>query len=151
MTLQEELIKRNYSLLQLAIKLNNIKKACNYFGVSRQHYYNIKNKFEKYGVEGLGHTKRKCPIMPNQTPVEIEEKVVSYSLENPTFGKDRISLDMKWKGIWISPSGVDSIWQRNNMENTKKRVRKLEEKTRDKWFSLSDNQLEVLVENPKEK
>jgi hypothetical protein len=48
MTPQEMLLKQKLSLLQLARALNNSKQACTIHNVSRQHYDNVKESFEKF-------------------------------------------------------------------------------------------------------
>ena len=147
MTEKEMLVKHRYSLLQLAQKLNNIRKACNNVGVSRTFYYKIKAKFDKDGINGLRLKDRKRPDMPNQTEKNIEEKIINFSLENPSYGKDRIAIELRLQNIWITPSGVDSIWNRNNMQNRKLRIKKLEEKLDKDGFVLNKEQIEILVLN----
>ncbi len=40
-------------MLALAEELQNISLACRRAGISRSHFYEIKEAFEKYGREGL--------------------------------------------------------------------------------------------------
>ena len=127
MTPQEMLLKHKLSLLQLAEQLQNIRAACKMMGVSRQHYYDIKERFEQAGVEGLHERERKLPRMPNQTPQNIEERIIEYSLKHPTYGKDRLPLQLRFEGIIISASSVERIWKRYHLENRFKRLLKLEE------------------------
>ena len=145
MTLQESLINNKMSLLQLAHKLDNIKQACSIFGVSRQHYYNVKRDFEKYGIKGLKFKERKRPIMPNQTGKLIEKKIITYSLENPSFGKDRVAMEMRMLGIYITSSGIESIWRRHKMWNRKLRLAIIEKLMYNKYHFLTPNQLQELV------
>lgn len=145
MTIQERLVKQKLSLFQLAEELNNVRKACKIIGVSHDFYYKHRKRFEKHGIEGLKEKQRKRPDMPNQTKASIEQKILDYSLENPTFGKNRVSLELRIHGIWISPSGIASIWNRNNMRNKNDRLKKLELKMRETGFALSDDQLESII------
>lgn len=147
MTQEDMIIKQKLSLLNLARTMKSITKACNLLNVSRQHYYNVKSRFEKYGIDGLREIIRKSPKMPNQASIETESKVINFSLENPSFGSDRISLEIKMKGIQISSNGVRQIWKRNNLLKRKDRYLKLEENMRNKGFHLSDEQLNELVKN----
>src|SRR2546422_4919222 len=57
-------------MLALAEELQNISLACQRAGISRSHFYEIKEAFEKYGREGLAPQSRRRPRMPNQTPPE---------------------------------------------------------------------------------
>jgi transposase InsO family protein len=145
MTPQEMLLNQKLSLLQLAKQINNIKQACNTFGVSRQHYYDVKNAYEELGVEGLKFRSRNPTVMPNQTDKILERKIVEYSLENSSFGKDRVANDMHAQGIYITSNGIESIWRRNKMCNRKQRFILLEKRMRDKNFVLSPSQVQELV------
>jgi ACT domain-containing protein len=53
MSTREKLIKARLGMLALAEELQNISLACRRAGISRSHYYEIKEAFEKYGAEGL--------------------------------------------------------------------------------------------------
>ena len=53
MTTHEKLIHRKQSLLELAEYLKNVSVACRVMGVSRQHFYDIKQAYEEGGVEAL--------------------------------------------------------------------------------------------------
>jgi hypothetical protein len=51
---------------------------------------------------------------------------------------------LRKKGIFISPSGVRSIWLRHNLESCKKRLVALEEKSAKESFVLTESQLTAL-------
>ena len=53
MTPQEKLIRNKLSLPELAEYLKNVSEACKINGVSRQHFYDIKQAYEEGGLEGL--------------------------------------------------------------------------------------------------
>jgi hypothetical protein len=69
---REKLIKARLGPLALAEELQNVKLACQWAGISRSHFYEIKEAYEKYGAEGLAPQSRRRPRMPNQTPPELE-------------------------------------------------------------------------------
>ena len=144
---QEMLLKHKLSLLQLAEQLQNIRQACKMMGVSRQHYYDIKERFEQAGVEGLHEKERKLPRMPNQTPQDTEERIVEYSLKHPTYGKDRMPLQLRFEGIIISASAIERIWKRYHLENRFKRLLRLEELHKQQGMVLSDEQIQALLEH----
>ncbi|CAM6000253.1 unnamed protein product [Sphagnum balticum] len=56
-------------------------------GASRQHYYDIKAALEEEGVEGLVEKSRRAPRIANRIDGAIEDKILAYSLENPTHGQ----------------------------------------------------------------
>ena len=147
MTPQEMLLKHKLSLLQLAEQPRNIRQACKMMGVSRQHYYDIKQRFKQYGVDGLKPRERRHPRMPNQTPEDIERRVIEYSLKHPTYGKDRMPLQLRFEGIIISASAVSRIWKRHGLDNRFKRFLRLEQMRKEQGLVLSDEQIQALLEN----
>jgi len=147
MTQQEMLLKYKMNLLQLAEQLQNIRQACKMMGVSRQHYYDIKARFEQAGVDGLKDKPRPYPDMPNKTPDDIETRIIDYSLKHPTYGKDRVSIQLRFHGIIKSPCAIERIWRRHKLENRFKRLMKLEELHRQQGMVLSDEQIQALMEN----
>ena len=66
MSTRQQLIKARLGMLALAEELQNISAACKKAGISRSHYYEIKEAFEKYGTEGLAPRERGRPRMPNR-------------------------------------------------------------------------------------
>lgn len=87
MTQQQYLINRKLNILELSEKLGNITESCKRLGVSRQHYYDIKQAVEEDGTEGLLEKSRSRPRIGNRVAPEIEEKVLEYSLQFPTHGQ----------------------------------------------------------------
>ena len=71
MSTRQQLIKARLGMLARAEELQNISVACKKAGISRSHYYEIKEAFEKYGAEGLAPCERGRPRMPNQPPPEL--------------------------------------------------------------------------------
>lgn len=53
MSTREKLINARLGMLALAEELQNISQACQRAEISRSHYYEIKEAFERYGPEGL--------------------------------------------------------------------------------------------------
>lgn len=47
----DKLIKARLGMLALAEELQNISLACKRAGISRSHFYEIKEAFEKYGAD----------------------------------------------------------------------------------------------------
>jgi len=53
MSTRERLIKARVGMLALAEELQNISLLCRKAGISRGHFYEIKEAYEKWGAEGL--------------------------------------------------------------------------------------------------
>lgn len=66
------------------------------------------------------------------------------AIEQPAFGQHRTSNELCKQGVFISGSGVRSVWLRNNLENFKKRLKALEEKVANDGIILSDAQVAAL-------
>jgi len=128
MTTQEKLVNRKLSIIELAEFLKNVSQACRINGISRQHFYDIKKAYDEHGIEGLKEKSRHKPCIKNRVAPEIEEEVLSMSLEYPAYGQARAANELRKKGILVSSGGVRSIWLRHGVETFKKRLAALEEK-----------------------
>ena len=137
-------IKHKAGLLNLAEELGNVSKACKIMGVSRDTFYRYREAAEQGGVEALLNKSRKTPNLKNRVDLAIEEAVLAYALEQPAHGQERTSNELRKRGIFVSGSGVRSIWLRHNLENFKKRLKALEEKVQQEGIILSDEQVAAL-------
>ncbi len=81
MTQQQYIITRKLNILELGQVLGNISEACRKLGVSRQHYYDIKQAIEEDSLEGLLEKSRRVAGIGNRVAPEIEQKLLDYSLE----------------------------------------------------------------------
>ena len=73
-----------------------------------------------------------------------EQAVIASAIEQPAFGQHRTSNELRKVGVFVSGSGVRSIWVRNNLENFKKRLKALEEKVANDGIILNDAQVAAL-------
>ena len=65
--------------------------------------------------------------------------------------KERAANELKKKGILISASGIRSIWQRNDLENFKKRLKALEAKVVQDGIILTEEQVAALEKTKEQK
>ena len=144
MSTTEKLIKARMGMLALAEQLNNVSAACRRAGISRSHYYEIKEAFEKFGAEGLAPQKRRKPRMPNQTPPELEAQILEMTERYPTYSYLRISDQLKLVGIGVSPSTVRAVWQRHGLTLRIHRLLWLEQKTAAQGGILTERQIRLL-------
>lgn len=152
MTTQQYLINRKINMLDLASTLGNISEACRKLGVTRQHFYDVKQVVEEYGVEGLIEKSRTRPNPKNRMPIEFEEKVLAYTLEYPTHGQVRVSNEiLKRDGLKISSGGVRSIWLRHDLGRSKNRLKRLEKWAAENAGPLTEAQVVALEEARLEK
>jgi transposase len=144
MSTREKLIKARMGMLALAEELQNVSVACKRAGISRSHYYEIKEAFEKYGREGLAPQTRRRPRMPNETPPELVEKILEMTERYPTYSYLRISQQLRLVGVGVSPSGVRYVWLRQGLTLRYQRLLWLEQKTAARGGVLTESQLKLL-------
>ncbi len=144
MSTREKLIKARLGMLALAEELQNISLACRRAGISRSHFYEIREAFEKYGAEGLAPQSRRRPRMPNETPPELEGKILEMTERYPTYSYLRISQQLRLVGVGVSPSAVRYVWQRHGLTLRFQRLLWLEQKTAAQGGVLSESQLRLL-------
>lgn len=73
-----------------------------------------------------------------------EQAVIAQAIDQPAHGQSRTRNELRKKGVFVSGSGVRSIWLRNNLENFKKRLKALEEKVAKESIILNDDQVAAL-------
>ncbi|KHT38000.1 IS481 family transposase, partial [Pectobacterium brasiliense] len=137
-------IKHKAGLLNLAEELGNVSKACKVMGVSRDTFYRYRELAEQGGVDALINRSRRGPNLKNRTDAATEQAVIDYAVEFPAHGQHRTSNELRKKGIFISGSGVRSVWVRHSLENFKKRLKALEEKVAKEGIALTDAQIAAL-------
>jgi len=140
----EKIIKNKVGLLNLAEELQNISKACKVMGFSRETFYRYKRAVDEGGVESLMEKTRRKPNLKNRVDDETENTVLVYAIDYPAHGQFRASNELRKRGIFISSSGVRSIWLRHDLETFKKRLKALEKKSAEEGLVLTESQLAAL-------
>lgn len=140
----KKIINHKVGLLNLAEELGNVSQACRVMGFSRDTFYRYKTAVEENGVNALLDKSRRKPNLKNRVEESIEKAVIEYAIEEPAHGQVRASNQLRKNGIFVSPSGVRSIWLRNGLESFKKRLVKLEEKMAKERFILTEAQVQAL-------
>jgi transposase InsO family protein len=138
------IIKHKTGLLNLAQELSNVSKACKVMGVSRDTFYRYQELLSEGGVEALINKSRRTANIKNRVEESIEQAVKAYAIEFPAHGQHRTSNELRKQGVFVSGSGVRSIWLRHNLENFKKRLHALEEQVAHTGLVLNDAQIAAL-------
>lgn len=145
MTTDEKIIKNKLGLLRLAEELGNVSRACKIMGYSRDSFYRFKELYSEHGEAGLREISRRKPLPQNRVEPEIEAAVVKFATDYPAYGQQRVSNELKKRGLFVSPGGVRSIWLRHNLETFKKRLTALEKLLAEQQtMVLSEAQLKAL-------
>lgn len=124
--------------------MGNVSKACKVMGFSRDTFYRYQELVQDGGVDSLINRSRRTPNIKNRVDETVEKAVLDYALEQPAHGQHRTSNELRKKGIFVSGSGVRSIWLRHNLESFKKRLAALEAKVARDGIVLTDSQIAAL-------
>ena len=140
----DKIIKHKTGLLNLAEELGNVSKACQVMGMSRDTFYRYKSAVEEGGVEALFERTRRKPNLANRVDEATEQAVVKSATDFPAYGQARTSNELRKLGVFVSPSGVRSIWLRHHLANFKTRLKALEAKVAAEGGILTEAQVQAL-------
>ena len=100
----------------------SVTKLCIQFNRSRTWFYKWFNRYKLYGNNGLYNIIHELPARPNQTPLDIEMKILNFIEDYPSYGPVRVSNELIKKGITVKPSAVYNIFKRHNLNTRKLRL-----------------------------
>ncbi|QTP37429.1 hypothetical protein B7759_06072 (plasmid) [Burkholderia glumae] len=140
----QNVIRHKIGLLNLATELGNVSKACKVMGLSRDTFYRYQNAVAEGGVDALFDSNRRKPNPKNRVDEATEIAVLAYAIEQPAHGQVRVSNELRRRGIFVSASGVRSIWLRHALSSFKLRLVALEKQVAEKGIVLSDDQVAAL-------
>ena len=124
MTKDDVLFGYRLQLFDLAAR-TTVSHACRTFGVHRSTYYAWKKQVDRQGLEMLRPRERRRPVMPNQLPRVVEERIVAFSLGHPGLGPRRIAAMLarpEWGDLVVSPNGVYKVLCRHGLSTRAKRL-----------------------------
>ena len=99
----------------------------------------------------LREISRRKPCPKNRVEEHIEKAVLEIALEKPAFGQVRVANELTQRGLFVSPTGVRSVWLRHDLETFRKRLKALEAKAAQEHLVLTEEQLRALERAREEK
>ena len=140
----QSVIKHKTGLLNLAAELGNVSKACRIMGFSRDTFYRYQAARDAGGVEALFEVSRRKPNLKNRVEEVTEQAVVQFATAFPAYGQVRAGNELRKQGIFVSPSGVRSIWLRHDLASMKQRLTALEKMSAEQGLVLTEAQVQAL-------
>jgi hypothetical protein len=137
-------IRHKIGWLNLAAELGNVTKACKVMGLSRDTFYRYRQAQSEGGVEALLEANRRKPNLKNRVDAGTEEAVLAYAFEQAAHGQVRASNELRKRGVFVSPSGVRSIWLRHGLASFKQRLSALEKQVTQQGIVLTGAQVAAL-------
>ncbi|PTQ77999.1 winged helix-turn helix protein [Nitrosomonas ureae] len=141
---QQNVIKHKIGLLKSGSRAWQCMPRLQGDGFSRDTFYRYQAAVEAGGVDALIDANRRKPIIKNRVEEATEAAVTAFALEQPAFGQVRVSKELGKSGIFVSPSGVRSVWLRQNLESFKKRLSAFEKHVAETGVVLTEAQVQAL-------
>lgn len=113
-------------------------------GVSRDTFYRYKEAVNDGGIDALLEKTCRAPNHKNRVDLAVESSVIAYAIEEPAHGQARVSNELRKRGVFVSPSGVRSIWLRHELANFKQRLKALEAEVAKEGIILTESQVQAL-------
>ena len=95
MTLEDSVRRHRLVILQRAALLGNVTQVCHEAGISRTVFYRWRQRFLRYGSDGLLPRPTRPTRWPRQAVPALEHAVLAYALLWPTHGPARIAAQLR--------------------------------------------------------
>ena len=100
----------------------SVTALCEQFNRSRTWFYKWKLRYDEYGDIGLMNLHRRTPAQPNQTPLDVEMKILDFIETHPSYGPVRIANELTRQGTVVKPSAAYNVLRRHDLNTRKLRL-----------------------------
>ena len=127
MTLEDKVHATRLLALRRAGELGNVSAACRELGISRSLFYRWKDRYERYGRDGL-HPRRQTARRgrPHGLSVQDEQAILAMALSHPTCGPRFYALQLARQHRFLSASTVYRALRRMDLGTRQQRLVVLE-------------------------
>ena len=99
-----------------------VTSLCKRFNRSRTWFYKWKHRHDAYGNIGLMNIPRSAPAQPNQTPMDVESKILNFIEDHPSYGPVRIANELNRKQVIVTSSAVYNVLRRLDLNTRTMRL-----------------------------
>lgn len=106
-------IRHRLAVLRHAEEVSgNVSATCRYYGISRPTFYKWRDRYERFGEDGLRDRSSRPKHSPRETQADVVGKIL-YLRQNYHYGPLKIAMYLRrYHDITISDSGVWKILKR---------------------------------------
>ena len=129
MSTDQKIIKNKVGLLKLSEMLGSVSEACKVMGDSRDSFYRFKELDETGWRAGVARDQPTQSLgQRTGSKSRLKKRWLRSLLEKPAFGQVRVANKLTKRGLFVSPTGVRSVWLGHDLETFRKRLKALEAK-----------------------
>ena len=145
MKAETKIMYQRLEALQLAEELGNVSRVCREGGgISPTQFYEYRKRFREQGFEGLRDLPPIHKTHPQNTPPEVEQRILELVAQHPQKGCGHIEQLLKLEGKNCSKPTIQKIMERHGLGSRYQRLLKLEKEHLTQGKQLSQEQIKSI-------